>query len=191
MTRRTPTLVFGLGNPGERYARTRHNVGYMVADTLGRSLRAGRWAREGNSLVCSAQHRGSSVLLAKPLTYMNGSGEAARQLLIAYELDPWDLLVVVDDFNLPFGRLRIRTGGSAGGHNGLESLIQTLGTGEFARLRVGIGEDGMPADKAGFVLEEFPKEREAGLEEMIVKSAEAVKTILREGVSKAMSVFNA
>jgi PTH1 family peptidyl-tRNA hydrolase len=191
MTRRTPTLVLGLGNPGEHYARTRHNVGYMVADTLGESLSADRWTREGNSLVCRARYCESSMLLAKPLTYMNRSGEAARQLLAAYGLDHGDLLVVVDDFNLPFGRLRIRVDGSAGGHNGLESLIRTLGSTEFVRVRLGIGEDWMPADRARFVLEEFPKEREAGLMDMIMRSADAVKTIFREGVSRAMSAFNA
>ena len=191
MTRQTPTVVVGLGNPGEQYVRTRHNVGYMVVEVLAESLGSKGWKKIGRSLVCWSECGGSDVLLAKPLTFMNRSGEAVHQLLAMHELSPADLLVVLDDFNLPFGRLRIRTKGSAGGHNGLESVIQVLETSDFLRLRLGIGEEGMPEDKAEFVLEEFPKARGAALREVIAVSAEAVKTILKEGVSRAMSAFNA
>jgi len=191
MTGRIPKLIIGLGNPGARYAHTRHNVGFMVVDLLAQSLPAGGWSRDGQALVSRALVDGSEVLLAKPLTYMNRSGDAILPLMAEHSIEPADILLIVDDFNLDFGRIRIRRKGSAGGHNGLDSVIRTLGTSQFPRIRLGIGEEGMPDERMDFVLAEFPKSKDAGLKEMIEAAGDAVWTILRDGISRAMSVFNA
>ena len=182
------TLVVGLGNPGPEYVRTRHNIGFMVADAL--AAPEARWKRRGPALGTEVDLEGRPVVLAKPLTYMNRCGEAVRFLLQAEALGPEALVVVVDDFNLPFGRLRVRLRGSAGGHNGLESVIGALGSDEFARLRVGIGEDSMPDDRARFVLEDFPEQRRRDLDEVIGRSADAVRTMVRDGAAKAMAAYN-
>jgi PTH1 family peptidyl-tRNA hydrolase len=184
-------VVVGLGNPGERYARTRHNAGFMVVDALAGALPAGTWSRQCRSLIRLTRVGDTDVLLIKPQTLMNRSGEAIRLLLEQQERRLEDVLLVVDDFELPFGRIRIRKKGSAGGHNGLESVIRTLGTAEFMRVRLGIGEESMPSDKADFVLEDFPPARYADLKHMILRAADAVKMILTDGVSRAMAVFNA
>jgi PTH1 family peptidyl-tRNA hydrolase len=184
------TIVVGLGNPGEQYAGTRHNAGYMAVDLLAGECGRVAWVRECQSLVCRAEIGGRAVLLAKPLTFMNRSGEAVRLLLEESGLAVSDLILVVDDFNLPFGRIRIRRRGSAGGHNGLESVIRILDTREFIRIRLGIGETDMPVDKAAFVLEDFQPTRREELKGMIMKACDAVKMVLSAGVSQAMSVFN-
>ena len=184
-------LIIGLGNPGERYAGTRHNAGFMVVDALAREAAAERWSAECRSLVCRAQIAGRASLLAKPLTYMNLSGQAAYLLLSEHRLTLKDVLLIVDDFNLPFGRIRLRATGSAGGHHGLESIIRALQSEEIARIRLGIGDEDAPVDRAEFVLSGFPPAREAELKDMIRMAGEAVKMILTEGVARAMSVFNA
>jgi len=184
------TLVVGLGNPGPEYERTRHNMGFLVADALAAASPGCRWKRRGAALGAEVDLEGKPVLLAKPLTYMNRCGEAVRWLLGAEGLGPDSLVVVVDDFNLPFGRLRIRLKGSPGGHNGLESVIGAVGSDEFARLRIGIGEESMPADRAEFVLEDFPAGRRKELEEVVGRSADAVRTIVRDGAARAMADYN-
>lgn len=184
-------LVVGLGNPGARYAATRHNVGFMVADELARGTHAGPWSVRCRSTVCETAIEGQAVVLAKPLTYMNLSGYAVELLLEESGCTPEALVVVFDDLNLPFGRVRVRSRGSAGGHRGLESVIAVLQSDAIVRVRLGIGEEEMPADKAGFVLSEFPPAREQELEEMILRAAGAVRAIVSEGVDKAMSAFNA
>ncbi len=187
----TLKIVVGLGNPGKQYARTRHNAGHMVIDALASEFAKESWHKQCLSLVCRAELGGSRVLLAKPQTFMNRSGEAVLRLIERHKPALADILLVVDDFNLSFGRIRIRKSGSAGGHNGLESVFQTLQTLNFIRVRLGIGEQDMPGDKAGFVLEEFPPERGEELKDMITRASDAVVMILSGGVSKAMSVFNA
>jgi PTH1 family peptidyl-tRNA hydrolase len=184
-------LVVGLGNPGTRYAATRHNVGFMVADEFARGAKAGPWTIRCRSMVCEASIDGQAVLLAKPLTYMNLSGHAVELLLAECGCDREALILVFDDLNLPFGRVRVRRRGSAGGHRGLESVIAALGSDEITRVRLGIGEEETPADKAGFVLSEFPAARGRELNEMICRAAEAVRVIVSEGVEKAMSAYNA
>ncbi len=184
-------LVVGLGNPGARYAVTRHNVGFMVADELACTTKAGPWTIRCRSMVCDAMIDGRAVVLAKPLTYMNLSGHAVQQLLEECGCSPAMLIVVLDDLNLPFGRVRVRKRGSAGGHHGLESVIGAIGTEEITRIRLGIGEEEAPVDKAGFVLSEFPAAGGQELSEMIRRAAEAVRIIVSEGVDKAMSVCNA
>jgi peptidyl-tRNA hydrolase, PTH1 family len=184
-------LIVGLGNPGARYRATRHNAGAMVIDELAREAETGARAFRCHSLACAATVAGEPVLLAKPLTYMNLSGEAVRSLLDECGLDPTQLILVCDDLNLPFGRIRIRERGSAGGHKGMESVIRSLDSDEFVRVRLGIGQEDMPEAKAGFVLAEFPADQAAELKEMVARGAQAVRCIIREGTSRAMSVFNA
>lgn len=191
MEDRISNLIIGLGNPGARYAGTRHNAGFMVVDALAREARSDRWSGESGSLVCRASICGIRTLLAKPLTYMNLSGQAVIRLLSDHGLALNDVLLIVDDLNLPFGRIRLRSRGSAGGHHGLESVIRAVGSEDFIRIRLGIGEEDAPLNKAEFVLADFPPERESGLSDMIRRAGEAAKMILGEGVTRAMSVYNA
>lgn len=183
-------IIVGLGNPGEQYARNRHNVGFMAVEALARESGSG-WSVDVLCRTSCAEISGCRVLLAEPSTYMNCSGKAVQALLSALRRTPEDLVLVVDDMNLPFGRIRIRERGSAGGHNGLESILTILGTDEILRVRVGIGEENMPEDRADFVLSDFPPEKQTELSEMIAKAEDAVKSILRDGVSKTMTIFNA
>jgi peptidyl-tRNA hydrolase, PTH1 family len=183
-------IIVGLGNPGEQYARNRHNVGFMVLEALARES-GGSWSVRLLSRICRIEIGGSPVLLVEPLTYMNHSGKAVHALLSAFHRGPQDLLLVVDDLNLPFGRIRIRERGSAGGHHGLESILNVFNTDEIVRVRMGIGEERMPEDKAEFVLSDFPQQQQAELDDMILKAGSAVKSILSDGISKTMAIFNA
>jgi len=183
-------IIIGLGNPGEKYARNRHNAGFMVLEDLARKA-CGHWSTGMCSRTCRIDIRGCQMLLAEPLTYMNHSGKAVRDLLSAFERTPQDLLVVLDDLSLPLGRIRIREQGTAGGHHGLESILTILNTDEIVRVRMGIGEETMPKDKADFVLSNFPPEKQTELSDMILKAGNAVQSILTDGVSKTMAIFNA
>jgi PTH1 family peptidyl-tRNA hydrolase len=182
-------LVVGLGNPGDRYAKTRHNIGWMVVDRL--ADLAG-WDGKGRtrdaSAIVAGRHKGMDLTLAKPLTYMNDSGLAVRKLLAREHAPLPDLLVVADDFALPFGKLRFREGGGPGGHNGLRSIITELGTEKFSRLRVGIGEPDRTA--TDHVLSTFAPGERQRLDELLDAAAEAVETWAREGTSKAANRFN-
>lgn len=184
-------LIVGLGNPGAAYQGTRHNAGFLVIDGLAEDAGTKRWRAECQSLVCEAEVGGRPALLAKPLTFMNLSGHAVRLLLNEYRLEHTDLLVVVDDFSLPLGKVRVRERGSAGGHNGLESIFRALESDEFVRVRLGIGEEDMPEDKARFVLSAFPAERDGEVREMVLRAMRAVQVVLRDGAPQAMSLFNA
>jgi peptidyl-tRNA hydrolase, PTH1 family len=183
-------VIVGLGNPGKKYERTRHNVGFMVLEALAREA-AGSWAPDVLSRTCRIEIGSCPVLLVEPLTYMNHSGQAIQGVLSSLGGSPQDLLLIFDDLNLPFGRIRIRERGSAGGHHGLESILAILETEKIMRIRLGIGEDRMPEDKSGFVLSDFPPERQTDLDEMIMKAGSAVKSILNDGVSNTMAIFNA
>lgn len=183
--------IVGLGNPGERYAQTRHNIGFMVVDALARQSGEAIWSREYQSLTCRWHLGGHEVLLAKPLTYMNLSGRAIEDILLGCRLRTQDFVIVLDDLNLPFGILRVRERGSSGGHRGLESILEVLGGEEIPRVRIGIGEESIPPDKADFVLSKFPPNRAQDLNELISRAGSAVSMIVTDGVSKAMSVFNA
>ncbi len=184
------SLVVGLGNPGAQYAGTRHNAGFMVADELASRAGAGSWVIRSRSLVTEAVIGGHRLFLAKPLTYMNLSGHAVRSLLSELGSASDALIVVMDDLNLPFGRIRIRTGGSAGGHRGLESVIDSIGGSGFVRVRLGIAEETMPEDKTTFVLSDFSDDCREDLEKMISRAASAVEVIVCEGVEQAMTMFN-
>ncbi|MBN2242887.1 MAG: aminoacyl-tRNA hydrolase [Acidobacteria bacterium] len=183
-------VIVGLGNPGERYRSNRHNVGFMAVDALARKEK-GEWTSGPLSRICKIETPGNPVLLVKPLTYMNRSGEAVYPLMAGLKMGPENLILIYDDLDLPLGRIRIRQRGSAGGHHGLESILGIFGTDEIMRVRLGIGEEKMPDDKIDFVLSDFPPEKRSQLDEMIVKAGDAVKSILNDGVSKSMSIFNA
>ena len=184
-------LIVGLGNPGVRYERTRHNVGYKVIEELAREAQTGSWSMQCRSLITAATIATQPALLAKPLTFMNASGLAVQLLLEEYRVSAKELILILDDLNLPLGRIRIRERGSAGGHNGMESVILALNSEEIMRVRAGIGEENMPDDKAEFVLSDFPPGKAAEAEEMISRAAQAVRSIITDGVSRAMAVYNA
>jgi PTH1 family peptidyl-tRNA hydrolase len=184
-------LVVGLGNPGDRYRRTRHNVGFMVADALAARAGVTRWQEEADAWTAVARVGDEAVLLVKPATFMNRSGVAVERLLAAHGGGPADLVAVVDDVALDLGILRVRERGSHGGHNGLRSLVETLGSDEFARVRVGIRKGEPPEDLAGYVLSEFPDEDVLVVQEMVGLAADAVECLLREGGGETMNRFNA
>ena len=181
-------LVVGLGNPGRRYVGTRHNIGYSVLDLLVDRHRL-EWESAPSDAIM-AKWRAAGALLAKPLTFMNLSGRAVCDLLRFFKVDLPDLLVVVDEVNLDLGRLRARRAGSAGGHNGLKSLIEQIGTGDFARLRIGVGRGDARHDLADHVLARFdPSEREV-VAETVSRAADAVELFVAEGIEPVMNRFN-
>jgi PTH1 family peptidyl-tRNA hydrolase len=182
-------IVVGLGNPGEQYRETRHNVGWMVLDRLAdRAGWAGRGRSRDASSIVGGRYRGLDLLLAKPQTYMNESGIAVRKLLARERAPLSEILVVVDDFALPFGKLRFREGGGPGGHNGLRSIIGELGNEAFSRLRVGIGEPGRGS--VDHVLSRFEQDEQQRLDELLDAAADAVEAWAREGTNKAANRFN-
>ena len=185
-------LLVGLGNPGTEYDWTRHNLGFMLIDKLANDVSTEVNKRECRALVGRAEIAGVAVKLVKPQTYMNLSGEAVRCLVVRHKLESLaeNLIVISDDLALPFGRIRIRERGSAGGHNGLKSIIGCLETNEFIRLRIGIQPDHPVSDAKRFVLDVMPKAARVEVEKILERSAEALKTILRDGVRKAMAEFN-
>ena len=182
-------IVVGLGNPGEQYAKTRHNIGWRVLDEIAdRAGWSGRGRNRDASSVVQGRFRGLDVVLAKPMTYMNESGLAVRKLLARERAPLGELLVVVDDFALPFGKLRFREGGGPGGHNGLGSIIDELGTEGFSRLRVGIGAP--DRSFVDHVLSRFDVEETARLPELVDAAADAVEAWARDGTNKAANRFN-
>jgi PTH1 family peptidyl-tRNA hydrolase len=185
--------IVGLGNPGAKYRGTRHNIGFAVVDELAR-----RWAVEFESAPADALIAkwrpidAGPVLLAKPLTFMNASGEATGALVRYFRIDIGDVLVVVDEVQLPLGKIRARARGSAGGHNGLKSIIAHLGD-EFSRLRVGVGrgpEGGDRRDLADHVLSRFEPDEKADVEHMITRAADAAATFITSGIAGVMNAYN-
>lgn len=183
-------LVVGLGNPGERYRRTRHNVGFMVVDALAARAGAPGSRERAEAHVAPAVLAGEEVLLVKPLTFMNRSGAAVERLLLDHDLRAEQLVVVVDDVALELGRLRVRERGSHGGHNGLRSIIDTLMTEEFPRVRVGIRSGEIGIELADYVLDPFPPEDALVVQEVVSRAADAVECLIREGLPAAMNRFN-
>ena len=185
-----PRLIVGLGNPGETYRDTRHNIGFMVLDEIARRMGAAfREEKRWSGLV--AKYTGGYLL--KPLTFMNDSGRAVQAVGHFYKAAPAQTLVVYDDVDLPLGRLRFRTSGSAAGHNGIRSLLSSLGSDEFPRLKVGIApEDGRPAGErmVGHVLGKFRAEEQPALQVVIQRAADAVLSAVDRGLEAAMNVFN-
>ena len=181
-------LIVGLGNPGRKYAGTRHNVGFDVLDLLSERHRLEWESGPADALV--TRWRSEGALLAKPLTFMNLSGFAAGDLLRFYKIEPVDMLVIVDDVNLELGRLRARASGSAGGHNGLKSVIAAFGTEDFARLRVGVGRGDARRDLADHVLAKFDPDERTIVAEAVGRAADAAELFVAEGVEPVMNRFN-
>jgi PTH1 family peptidyl-tRNA hydrolase len=181
-------LIVGLGNPGRSYQGTRHNVGFDVLDLLAERHRLDWESAPADALV--AKWRTAGTLVAKPLTFMNLSGSAVGALLRFFKIDLADLLVVVDDTNLDLGRLRARPSGSAGGHNGLKSIIGALGTEDFARLRVGVGRGDARRDLADHVLAKFDPQERTEVAEAVGRAADAVELFVTEGIGPVMNGFN-
>ena len=183
-------LIIGLGNPGTKYAGTRHNIGWdavtAIADATGIALKT----KECKGITGTGVIEGVKVKLVQPQTFMNNSGECVRALMDFYKIPADDILIICDDVSLPTGKLRIRAKGSAGGHNGLKSIIAHAGTSDFARLRIGVGEKPEGWDLADHVLAHFPKEEEAEVREALKKVVGAVKCILSDSVEEAMNRYN-
>lgn len=184
-------LVAGLGNPGERYRATRHNVGFDVIDLLAKRHEADFEAAPADAVQAKWRIDGDIVLLVKPLTFMNLSGGAVAALGRYYKIALPDLMVVCDDVNLPLGRLRLRSGGTDGGHNGLRSVADALGTIDYARLRIGVGRgQDSRMDLADHVLARFDAEERPGIDRAVTRAADAVETWMTHGIGQAMNVFN-
>lgn len=179
-------LLVGLGNPGREYADTRHNVGFMVLDRM--AAAAGIAFRTEKNWKCEIA-RDSDLLLCKPLTFMNLSGQAVQPVSQFFKIDPGEMIVIFDEMALPIGKLRLRPTGSAGGHNGMRSIIQSLGTSDLPRLRIGIGS-AEPGAAIGHVLGRFAPEEKAPLDEAISRSADAIRCVQSCGLEAAMNRFN-
>ncbi|MBC1475286.1 aminoacyl-tRNA hydrolase [Listeria grandensis] len=182
-------MIVGLGNPGKKYERTRHNVGFMVVDELSFRYQTPWKKSKFNGMTSSIVVNGEKMLLVKPLTFMNLSGECVRTLMDYYDISVGDVMIIYDDLDLPTGKIRLRQKGSAGGHNGMKSLIQHLKTQEFNRIRVGVDR---PAngDIINYVLGDFPKAEQADIIDAIKKSADAVEAWSNKGFAEVMNQFN-
>ncbi|MGE3842275.1 MAG: aminoacyl-tRNA hydrolase [Vicinamibacterales bacterium] len=183
-------LVVGLGNPGTRFRGTLLIIGFDVLDELARRHAASFGAAPSEALIARIRNVGSDVVLVKPLTFMNSSGRAVGELQRFFKVEVADLLIVADDVNLPMGQLRIRTGGSAGGHNGLKSIIEQLGTTSVPRLRVGVGRGDPRRDLASHVLARASGDESERLKAAAVLAADAVESTVTDGIAQAMNRFN-
>lgn len=183
-------IIVGLGNPGMRYAGTRHNAGFSAVTQLADSCDIRLNRKEGKSITGHGTVAGEKAVLAMPQTFMNLSGEAVQELLHFYKCDPADLIVLYDDVELDVGRLRIRAKGSAGGHNGMKSIISHIGTEDFARVRVGVGKKPEGFDLADHVLGRIPAEELPLMREACEKAADAVRLIITDGIGAAQNRYN-
>lgn len=184
-------ILVCLGNPGDKYENTRHNVGFMTADALGERLNKPIQRLKFKALTNVVEYGGCRVLLMKPTTYMNLSGEAVREACQFYKLPPERVLVVSDDVSLPVGKLRLRRGGTAGGHNGLRSIIGQLHSDQFPRLKIGVGQKPHPDyDMADWVLGKFSKEDRKTIDAAIDRALDAIECVFSQGMDKAMSQYN-
>jgi peptidyl-tRNA hydrolase, PTH1 family len=184
-------LIVGLGNPGEEYARTRHNAGFLVAAQLAERWRASwTYDKKFNALLARAETGGRRVVLCRPQTYMNSSGEAVAGLARYYQVPASQLLVLVDDADLPFGEIRMRPGGGSGGHHGLESIEQQMATQDYARLRIGIGRLDGARQITGYVLGRFSSTELRALDNVLKAASDQAETWVEAGVQRAMNQFN-
>ncbi len=183
-------MIVGLGNPGPRYAQNRHNVGFQIVDELAAQHGLSFDKRQFKALIASGRIDGQRVLLVKPQTYMNLSGEAVQPLVSYYKIELEDLMVVFDDMDLPVGVIRLRPFGGAGGHNGMKSIINRLGSNRFPRLRVGIGRPPGRMDPAAYVLEDFSADEESLMVQVRDRAVQALETWLNSGIDAAMNAFN-
>ncbi|MBI5651946.1 MAG: aminoacyl-tRNA hydrolase [Chloroflexi bacterium] len=182
-------LIAGLGNPGARYARSRHNVGFLIVERFARTHHFDFARKRFNAEIAEGALGETRVMIAKPQTFMNLSGDAVGKLFAFYKIAPHDLLVVYDDLDLPLGKLRMRSRGSAGGHHGMESIIGRIGTSDFPRLRVGIGRPHPNAD-IDHVLGDFDRDERVLMDETFARAVDAIEVWLADGISKAMNRFN-
>ncbi len=184
-------VILALGNPGTRYAATRHNIGWIVADAVAQHLGIGFDAGRGEYYEARGEVRGTQFVLAKPTTYMNNSGIAAAQILERYGVSPADMLALVDELQFPTGRIQLKPSGSSGGHNGTESLIYHLDTNQFPRLRCGVGDNFAQGEMVDYVLAPFGAEESDLVREMIIAARDAVLLWITEGTARAMNIINA
>lgn len=182
-------LIAGLGNPGGQYAETRHNVGFLLLDSWAEELKLD-FRPKYQGLVAETQIDGERIFLLKPQTFMNLSGRSIREIVQFYKIPPQDLLVVHDDMDLPLGRLRLRSSGSSGGHNGIKSTIAEIGTEEFWRLKIGVGHPPAGWDTARFVLAPFTSEEISSLEDVLDRGLKAVSLWIHGESNKAMNLYN-
>lgn len=183
-------VIVGLGNPGGKYSLTRHNVGFDVIDLVSKKLDIKVNKVKFKALIGEGTWGGQRIVLVKPSTYMNLSGESIRPLMDFYKLDPRDLMVVLDDIDIEFGTLRIKKKGSAGTHNGLKSIISHIGTDQFPRLKIGIGQKPPSYDLADFVLSKFSKSERIIIDEAIANAADAIDEFIIRGIDSAMNKYN-
>ena len=183
-------LIAGLGNPTREYEKTRHNVGFEAIDILADKAGTTVTEKKHKALYGKGYIGGQKVILAKPQTYTNLSGESIREIADFYKIEPENIIILCDDINLAEGQLRIRLKGSAGGHNGLKNIISHLGTQEFPRIRIGVGEKPRGMDLADYVLGRFPKEQQAVMEEAYRDAAEAACMMIEDGADAAMNHYN-
>jgi len=184
-------LVAGLGNPGPQYRETRHNVGFLVIDELARRWRVDQWRELFEAITAKTVVDSGPVLLAKPMTYMNLSGQSVAGLAGFFKVEPADIFVISDDVALPLAKLRARRGGTDGGHNGLKSVVGSLGTNAFPRLRVGVGRGEGERELANHVLGRFASDERDLVSAAVLRAADATEMFLRDGIERVMNVFNA
>ena len=183
-------VIVGLGNPGRRYRDTRHNVGFVTIDEVARRRACEFETFSSTSMVAKLSIEGERVLFVKPLTFMNLSGQSAGEVIRYYRVAPSNLLVVADDVNLPLGRVRVRERGGAGGHKGLLSIIESLGTEEFPRLRIGVGRGAEDRDLSDYVLARFEPDEQVAVKSTVGRAADAVEMFVFEGIEQVMNEFN-
>lgn len=183
-------LIVGLGNPGNRYQRTRHNVGFFVVERLAQRNGLSFTDERCDALIADGLIGGERVILAKPQTFMNRSGIAVRELLAEYHGGADDLIVAYDDLDLPLGRIRIRAQGSAGGHRGILSILENLASATFLRVRIGIGRPPDGGDAADYVLSPFDDQQVDAVDQAVERAADAVGSLIQEGVRQAMELYN-
>jgi PTH1 family peptidyl-tRNA hydrolase len=183
-------LVVGLGNPGAQYQDNRHNIGFMVADQLARRGRASAAREKFGAAISEVTLAGQRVLLCKPMEFMNVSGQAVARVAGFWKVGLADTIVVHDELDLPYERLKLGTGGGPGGHNGIRSIISALGDPGFARVRIGIGRPAPGRDPADYVLSNFSRAEAAGLPDLVASAADAVEAIVGDGLTAAMNRFN-
>lgn len=183
-------IVAGLGNPGDLYKYTRHNVGFLAIDKLAEKLGVQVNRLKFKSLIGETNIKGEKVILVKPQTYMNNSGEAIRDIVNFYKVDPANLIVIVDDIDIDFASLRIKKKGSAGSHNGLKSVIYQLISDNFPRVKIGIGKKLPQQDLADFVLSKFSKDEKEDIEKTIERASDSVLELIENGVESAMNKYN-
>jgi PTH1 family peptidyl-tRNA hydrolase len=188
--RHGPFIIAGLGNPGRKFEHNRHNIGFMLLNRLSNKLTESFSKVEAKALVCKANYQGERIILVKPQTYMNNSGMSVSSLVRFYQVSLENLLVTYDDVDLPFGVLRLRPSGGSGGQNGMQSIIERLGTEDFPRMRIGTGRPPGRMDAADYVLQDFTAQETELLNDILDRGVEAVLTFISSGLDMAMNAFN-